>query len=99
MMVRKLSAEDGGDSANDAARIWVILAGARDPSSGIILDVDLARNMVVPEPHAWHDRYRVLLVVDVFHTSGKNSVHKVRKVLVTNSGHAVPDYADFDGGI
>lgn len=94
-MVRKSSLEDGGDSANDAPRVRVVLAGARDPFSGF-LDVDLAQNMVEPVELAWHDRYRVMLVVDVFHTPGKNGVHEARKVLVTNPGHTVPD--DFDVG-
>lgn len=46
-MFRKISLEDGGDSANDAARVRVVFAGALGPFSGI-LDVDLARNMAVP---------------------------------------------------
>ena len=47
-MVRKLSIVDGGDSANGAARVPVVLAGARDPLS-VALDVHLTRNLVVPE--------------------------------------------------
>ena len=47
-MVRKPSIVDGGDSANGAARVPVVLAGARDPLS-VALDVHLTRNLVVPE--------------------------------------------------
>jgi len=93
-MVRKLGLEDGGDSANDAPRVRVVLAGAPDPFSGFFLDVDLARNMVVASELGWHDRYGVMLVVDVFHTPGKNRVHEVREGMVTNPGHAVPDDSD-----
>jgi hypothetical protein len=94
-MVRKFSLEDGGDSANDAATVLVVFTGAPGPFSSI-LDVDLARHMVVPEGLGWHDRYRVLLVVDVFHTPEKNGIHEARKVSVTNPGHTVPH--DFDVG-
>jgi hypothetical protein len=63
------------------------------------LDVDLAPTMVVPETQAWHDRYRVLHVVNVHHIFGKNIVHVVREVLITNSGQAVPDDSDSDTGV
>jgi len=44
-MVRKSSLEDVGDSANDAARVRVVLTGARDPFSSSFLDVDLAEKV------------------------------------------------------
>jgi len=47
-MVRKLSIVDRGDSASGAARVRIVLAWARDPSS-VVLDVDLTRNFAVPE--------------------------------------------------
>jgi hypothetical protein len=94
-MIRKRSMEDGGDSPNDAARVRVVLAGAPDPFSSL-LDVDLTRNMVVPEGHAWHDRYRVMLIVDALYKVGENVVHEAREDLVTSPGHTVPD--DFDDG-
>lgn len=96
-MVRKIGLEDVGDSANDAARVRVVLTGARDPFFSSFLDVDLAENMVVPEGLGWHDRYRVMFVVDVCHAPGKNGVHEAREVLVTNPGHAVPDDDDVGG--
>lgn len=96
-MVGKLGVSDGGDSANDAAGVRVVLFRALDPFPGRFLDVDLALRVGVPEVHAWHDWHRVLLVVDVQHCFGKNLVHKVRKVLITNPGHAVPD--DFDNDL
>jgi hypothetical protein len=40
-MVRKFSLENGGDSANDAARVLIIFPEARNPFSSH-LDVDLA---------------------------------------------------------
>ena len=95
-MIRKLSPEDGVDSANDAARVLVVLAGACDPFS-VILDVGLAHNVLVPEELGWHGRYRVMLVVDVFHTPGKNGVHEAREDIVANPGHAVPDDSDVGG--
>ena len=95
-MVRKLRLEDAGDCANDAARVRVVFAGARDPLSSF-LDMDLARNMVIRGGLGWQDRYRVMLVGDAFHTPGKNGVHEARKVLVTNPGHTVPDNFDVDG--
>ena len=95
-MVRKLGLEDGGDSANDAARVRVVFAGARDPFSGFLY-VDLTQNIVIPECDGGHDRYRVKFVVDVFHTPAKNGVHEVREVLVTNPGHTVPDDSDVGG--
>jgi len=95
-MVRKFSMEDGGDSTNDAAIVRVVLAGARDPFS-ILLDVDLAHNMVVPESHGGHDRYWVMLVVDVLHTSGKKVVHEAREDMITNPRHTVPDNFDVGG--
>lgn len=97
-MVRKLSVIDGGDSANDATGVRVILAGASDPLIGVLLDVDLAPSAVVPEIHAWHDRHRVPLVVDVDHTFVKLIVHVVREVLVSDPGHAVPDDSDTNTG-
>jgi hypothetical protein len=95
-MLRKLRLEDGGDSANDAARVPVVFAGARDPFSGFLY-VDLAQNIVVPECEAGYDRYRVMLVVDVFHTPGKYGVYEAREVLVTNPGHTVTDDTDVGG--
>jgi len=92
-MLRKISLEDDGDSANDAARVRIVFAGASDPFSGF-LDVDLARNMVVPECDGGHDRYKVMLVVDVFHAPGKNGVYEAREVLVTNTGHTIRDDSD-----
>lgn len=47
-MVRKRRIVDGGDSANAAARVPVVFAGARDPCSGS-LDVDLTYDLVVTE--------------------------------------------------
>ena len=95
-MVRKRSLEDGGDSANDAARARVVFVGTHNPLSGL-LDVDLTRNMTEPDGHGWHDRYRVMLIVDVLHKVGKNAVHEAREGLVTNPRHTVPDDSD-DGG-
>jgi hypothetical protein len=92
-MFRKPSVENGGDSANDAARVRIVFAGAHDPLSGL-LDVDLTRNMAIPEGHGWHDRYWVKLIVDALYEVGKNVVHEARKVLVTNPGHTVPDNSD-----
>jgi hypothetical protein len=60
-MVRKSSVEDGGESANDAARVRVVFAGARDPLSSL-LNADLTRNMVVPEGPGRHNRYRAMLM-------------------------------------
>ena len=93
-MFRKLSLDDGGDSANDAARVRVVFVGARDPFSGIILDVDLTRNVMVPEEHAWQDWYSVMRIVDALHTVGKNVVHEAREGLVTNPRHTLPDDSD-----
>jgi hypothetical protein len=98
-MVRKHSVTDGGDSANAAAGVRVVLSGARSPCSGVILDVDLATGMVEPEIHAWHDGQRVPLVVDVRHMAGKKIVHKVREVLIANPGQAVPVSFDLDLGV
>ena len=92
-MVRKFSLENGGDSTNAAESVLIILPGARNPFAGL-LDVDLARNMVVPEGLCWHDRYWVFLVIDSPHAVVKDSVHKARELLVTNPGHAVPDDSD-----
>ena len=96
-MVRKFTIEYGGDSANDAARILVVYAGACDPFSVSFLDVDLAQNMVVPEAHGWHGWYRVKLVIDAYYTLGKNGVHEVHEVRITNSGHTVPEDSDVNG--
>jgi hypothetical protein len=95
-MVRKLSLDEGRDSANDAARVRVVFARALNPFSGF-LDVDLAQDIVVPECDGGHDRYRVMLVVDVLHTPGKNGVHEAHEVLVTNPGHTVRDDSDVGG--
>lgn len=96
-MFRKITIEYRGDSANDAARIRVVYAGTCDPCSASFLDVDLAQNMVEPEGHGWHGRYRVLLVIDAYHTLWKNSVHEVHEVLITNPGHTVPEDSDVGG--
>ena len=95
-MLRKISPPGAGGRANHAARVRIVFAGARSPFSGI-LDVDLARNMVVSEYGGRQDRYKVMHVVDVFHTPGKNGVHEAREVLVTNPGHTVPDNTDVSG--
>lgn len=97
-MVRKRSVTDGGDSASAAAGIRVVLAGAQDPISGLVLNVDLATGLVVPAIDAGHDRHRVFLVVDVRYTARKKLVYEVRKVLITNPGHSVPERFDLDGG-
>lgn len=96
-MLRKLRLEDGRDSTNAAARIWVVLVRTRDPFSAVLLDVDLARNVVESEMHGWHDRYGVYHVVDALDTVGKNAVHEAREDLVTNPGHTVPDDSDVGG--
>src|SRR6266852_7740826 len=95
-MVRKFSLENGGDSANDAARVLIILPGALNPFSSL-LDVDLAQNMVVPEKPGWQDRYRVMLIVDSFHTAEENGIHEAHEALVTDSRHTVPDDSDVGG--
>ena len=93
-MVRKITIAYGRDSANDAARIRVVSAGACDPFSADFLDVDLAQNMVVPEAHCWHGRYRVKHVIDAYHTLGENGVHEIHKVRITNPGHTVREDSD-----
>ena len=96
-MLRKFTLEDGGDSANAAARVGVVFAGAHDPLSSSLLDVNLTRNMVVPEGHGWDDWYGVLHVGDALYEVGKNIVHEAREDLVPNPRHTVPDDDD-DGG-
>jgi hypothetical protein len=98
-MVRKRSVTDGCDSANAAAGVRVVLAGARDPFSGLILNVDLATGMVVPATQAGHDGHRVLHVVDERYLAGKDVVHEFRKVHITDPGHAVRDGFDWDPGV
>jgi hypothetical protein len=97
-MVRPLSVLDVGDGASDATRVRVIFVGAFYPCSGT-LNVDLARSLVEPEGDGWYDRYRVLLVVDMLHTSGKHGIHDARKDIVTNPGRAVRDCSDIGGRV
>ena len=83
-MVRKIGIVQGGDSASDAARVRVVVAGAGDPFSVIVLDVDLTGDAVEPECEGGRDRIRVIHIDDVLHTCGKKGVHEVHEMFVTN---------------
>jgi hypothetical protein len=95
-MVVKRSLENGGDSANNAERVLIILPGALNPFSSLF-DVDLSQNMVVPHRHGRQDRNRVMLIVDSCHTVGENGVHEAHEASVTDPRHTVPDDSDVGG--
>ena len=97
-MIARVTLKNVLHISHRALRVRVVLSGAREPRARI-LDVDLARRVVVAEEAPRQDRDQVLLVVDMRDGGNRGMrVDVVRERLVSNTREAVADVGDLEAG-